>query len=729
MQKTYWTSLKKVLFILPLFFMYGCGLWGNFTTLFNLYYNTRDDFQEAERLINEQKRDLFSNEDLPVPGTAIQLLNKVEVKASKILQFHAQTAFVDDALLMLGKSYYYQKNYQKALRKFQELILTQKDNDLYLEDSLWIGKTQMRLKEFDDALRTLPKVRSAAIFEEEDKIFEEAFIEEIKYYIFKEDYSTAISLINQFLELPGSNIVKGKVSYELGNLYIKTNNLPEAIKAFENVTSFTSDFDVVLDSKLGLAEAQRLNGNPEASLNILSKLSTEQKYSESYHRIDLAKGFAYMQQEKYPEALQTFTKVDTAYPSTLSAGTARFKKAEIYESKIVNYDSAYTFYMKASTSGAPPDIAVQANERATRFKKYQYIRSLIEENKKFLTYALDTAAFKKDSLAFYSDTLKHEQQEARNEDNRDLGRDERGNFRNDRPVNNPKIQEEKKPPMKSNLPADSLQKLVVKSEFDIANLFFTEMNRADSAYYYYNDIVSNYPPTIYSGRTLYALAGYFQSINDSTKADSLYNVIYENYKGESVVNAAAQKLHKDAVDLEYDPAKQLYVDAEKLLNENKFIEAVNKFYNIHIAYPKSPQAPKALLATGWILENKLVQNDSAAAVYDSLISKYPLSAYANNVRQKIAIYKEERLKKQKEREEALKKKEVPPVTDSTKVVRDENLVFPQKPLTAQDSLKLQHSLTTDSLKRKNFELNNPKVIQDTLNPSRQNPITPPGKIK
>jgi hypothetical protein len=96
-------SLKKFIFLLPAFLIFGCSIWGDFTTYFNLYYNTKDIFNQAEDAINSQKQDLFSTDELTVPGSAVQLLNKVIEKASQILQFHKESAYVDDALLMLAK--------------------------------------------------------------------------------------------------------------------------------------------------------------------------------------------------------------------------------------------------------------------------------------------------------------------------------------------------------------------------------------------------------------------------------------------------------------------------------------------------------------------------------------------------------------------------------------------------------------------------------------------------
>ncbi|HSR17343.1 MAG TPA: tetratricopeptide repeat protein, partial [Ignavibacteriaceae bacterium] len=138
----------------------GCGIWENFTTYFNLYYNTKDIFDQAESTIYQEKKPLFSTNELIIPGSVNQDLSKVIEKCSALLQFHSESSYVDEALMMLGKCFYYQKNYQKALRKFQELLATQPESDLVIETRLWIGKTQMKLRDYENALSTLQALRT-----------------------------------------------------------------------------------------------------------------------------------------------------------------------------------------------------------------------------------------------------------------------------------------------------------------------------------------------------------------------------------------------------------------------------------------------------------------------------------------------------------------------------------------------------------------------------------------
>ncbi len=101
--------------------------------------------------------------------------------------------------MMLGKSFYYQKNYLKGQRKFEELISSQPNSDYILEASLWIGKCDMRLRNYTYGLTILKDVRDKAIKEGEDEFMQEAFIEEIVYYKSVYDYSTAIQTANEFL--------------------------------------------------------------------------------------------------------------------------------------------------------------------------------------------------------------------------------------------------------------------------------------------------------------------------------------------------------------------------------------------------------------------------------------------------------------------------------------------------------------------------------------------------
>ena len=66
------------------FFLASCGIWQDFTTFFNTYYNARLNFEEAMEEINAQPRELFEFKEPAPTNKAKTSLTKVIEKCSKM---------------------------------------------------------------------------------------------------------------------------------------------------------------------------------------------------------------------------------------------------------------------------------------------------------------------------------------------------------------------------------------------------------------------------------------------------------------------------------------------------------------------------------------------------------------------------------------------------------------------------------------------------------------------
>jgi outer membrane protein assembly factor BamD (BamD/ComL family) len=121
-------------------------------------------------------------------------------KLSKLLQFYNKSSFVDDALLMIGKAFYYQQDYIKAHRKFTELITTFPESDLVSDAMLWSGKTLMRQNKFEEGIQALLQVREKAVEADENDIIIETYIQQIAYLIEVENYPEAINTYKMVFE-------------------------------------------------------------------------------------------------------------------------------------------------------------------------------------------------------------------------------------------------------------------------------------------------------------------------------------------------------------------------------------------------------------------------------------------------------------------------------------------------------------------------------------------------
>ncbi len=710
------SSIKYTL-IASLIFLTGCGLWEDFTTYFNLYYNTKDIFNKAEQDVKNQNQGLFLPDDkFEVPSDAKQLFNKVIAKCSEILQYDPTSAYVDDALLMLGKSFYYLRNYEKAQRKFQELIATQKTSDLLLQDKLWLGRTQIKLKDYDDALTTLDDVRKEGLAGGQDEVVNQAYIEEIKFYINKEDYSGAINFATEFLKHSNDDEVNAEVESEVGTLYVKLNDDENAIRAFNKVFDYSPSFDVELNTRLALGEALRDGGHPKQALELFSKMRNEDKFSDSDDQISMEIGLTQMALNDYDGALNTLMYADTTYKSSKNIGMLRYVTGELYENDLHNYDSALVYYNLVVKSPISEEYLQKTKDKIRVLNRFVDLRQNLDMYSKQLSYLLDPKTFSRDSANYYGQ-LQQEMIARSQEQQQSLfatGREKLIEQRQDE-INSmirAKGTLNMPAPIRPTISADSLRNLIGKYDFQLGNIFFTELNVPDSAYKYYTIVLKDYPNPAYQPKVLFALGSYYETINENRKADSLYNVVYNNYKNDRVANAAAQKLNKPLLDVDFDPAQVLYASAEQKMDSAKYDTSIRDFYNIYKKHPHSDYAPKALYAAGWILENKLNLNDSAAAVYDSIYNKYPRTVYAQEVSTMLNYYNQEMAKKKLA------------IKDSLAKVQAE-LKKSEKETAKKDSLGTNKNLPQGQNAKGNLE-NNEALKDTSKNAIRQdNSITKP----
>jgi TolA-binding protein len=629
---------------------------------------------------------------------------------------------------MLGKAFYYQRNYLKSQQKFKELLAADPEGEYALESRLWIGKCDMRLRNYADGLVQLKEVRDIAIEEDEEEIIEQAYIEEIVYRKTIEDIPAAIQVANEFLEISENETINAELWYEVGNLNMQISDIQSAVVAFENVFEHSPSYDLEVSANLKLGSALRTIGETEKAYEIFTNMRSEDKYADKYSDIDLEIGITENALGNYEAAINQLIMVDTTYKNTPVAGAAKYEIGNVYEHGVKLLDSAAVYYQKASTSSLPKDYILPAKEKQRLFSRYSIIKNDLNKYGKQLYYlqnpdqfSIDSSKYVQDSLAIAEEiaNVKELQESWSGLETLLLGESDTTGFFQDSlkvadtlivylkdsleyinrdtifsKIRNPLpedsllvaqfdsmftnrtfdpnakvILEQKKrerealanqliaalpdtlkfknnPPRKPKISEDSLKTLLSKNQLELGNLFLSEFDLPDSAYKYYYSNLTEYPDNAFYATSMFAMGSYYLTVDNQKSADSLFNIIYDNYKNENIVNAAAVKLNKPLIDLNYDPAVDEYKLAEEFLLAGDYYAAIDKLKEIPELYPKSTVAPKAIYASGWIEENELKDYSSAVTSYDTLIAKYPASEYVRIIAPKVTAYKQEKRKQE-----------------------------------------------------------------------------------
>jgi tetratricopeptide (TPR) repeat protein len=186
------------------------------------------------------------------------------------------------------------------------------------------------------------------------------------------------------------------------------------------------------------------------------------------------------------------------------------------------------------------------------------------------------------------------------------------------------------------LTPDTLKYLIVRNKFELGGVYFLELKMLDSAESLYNQVVSDSTKTPFIPGAYYAIGEIHRSEKDSVFADSLDRMIVEKYPKTEYARSI-RKAHGELLVDERNPARDKYEAAMNTLTDSTADSTIVALKAVMKEYDTTTYAPKAEYAIGWIYEDILVQNDSAAVYYRDLVKKYPQSAYALEAGPKVAV--------------------------------------------------------------------------------------------
>ena len=147
--RPYWVSCAALFLVLAT--LTGCTRssfvgrqFDDLTARYNTHYNANRTFKEQERRLQKEEKPVDLDRYLEiyeVPQTQGRSaeFEKVIEKSADLLRKHPESKWVDDALMLIGKSYFYQSNYVGAEQKFNEVIAL--GGSLTDEATFWMSRT------------------------------------------------------------------------------------------------------------------------------------------------------------------------------------------------------------------------------------------------------------------------------------------------------------------------------------------------------------------------------------------------------------------------------------------------------------------------------------------------------------------------------------------------------------------------------------------------------------
>lgn len=563
----------------------------NTVSYFNAYYNAEKLFGEAEdealtfRLAQRGQKAAPGTPLQTVPANTRTKFTQVIDKCSSILSFHESSALVDDALLLIGKSYFYQGEYLKAERKFEELLAKYPEGPLTMETELWLLRSYAKNGKREEGLQLGEVLFAAATEDGEDDVAGQALLVMAELER-PSDPERCMQHLSQAVRLLDDDLDCATAQAELGDVLRSLGRNEEAAEAYLAVPDITSDTYIRFYAIVSAARTYGSLKRYEDALELVEELLDDYSFAPHWNEIRFEVAEAKERLGWLDQAVVDYEYIDTTSARTEFGTRSAFRRGWILEHSYGNYTAAQAAYARASAFTVA-GVSPLAKQRETALGRHSALHRQMAVIDSILSAPPEEVP---DSVA------------------------------KARPAPNP----------------DSLAAQKVKAQFGLAELFYSDLEVPDSAVYYYRLVLAAPPDTGRTPRVLYIMADLSRTQNLGMSPDSLYQVIMRDYPTSPYALASQDALGIPREKPVEDPARALYVDAESLLEQGNYPDAIAAFEQIIELHPTSDYAARSRYAIGWMYEYVLALPDSALSQYKTLVADYGSSSFASRVRPKVA---------------------------------------------------------------------------------------------
>lgn len=251
-------------------------------------------------------------------------------KATKTIQKHSMffnnqeyNRWIDDAYMLIGKSYFYKQDYPMARRTFEFVIKTYNNNPVKYEAMLWQSLANMELGDFNRAEPMLDMVQNMIRLgkaPEKDELM--LALCYANFYILQKNYAPAIEFLDRAIEIGPQRTMKTRCLFILGQIHQYTGQFDEASKYYQMVIKRNASFEMEFNSKINMAVCYvAKSGNRDYIIKKLKKMVKDEKNKD------------YLDQVYFALASVALKDADT------SAAVDYLKKS-VAHSKLNNYQKA-----------------------------------------------------------------------------------------------------------------------------------------------------------------------------------------------------------------------------------------------------------------------------------------------------------------------------------------------------------------------------------------------------
>ena len=359
----------------------------DFNAYYNTFYNAKKSFNQGQKRSEEQARKYNTLQPIrihetPLGAGAGDFQNAID-KGADILRKYDETKWVDDALEIIGKSYFYRKEYFSADEKFDELYISSENEVMKQRAVYWKGRVLLELRVHNQGVQYLTEQLS--LFDGEWKEGLEFQVRAVlaEHYVERKNWVNAIDQLTISVPKLPKKAYKERGYFLIGQIHEILGNNEEAFEAYDQVAKNYTNYDIQFEAQKKKAEVARALGNSDDAYRVFSSMVRDDKNTEFISELNYELGKTEQDRGNYKKAEEIYIDIlrdPRAKPGQVTRARVYYGLAEINRFEYNDFELAAAYYdssakVNVSREELPEDY--NADELAVSFGEYARLKNEI----------------------------------------------------------------------------------------------------------------------------------------------------------------------------------------------------------------------------------------------------------------------------------------------------------------------------------------------------------------
>ncbi|MCE2896284.1 MAG: hypothetical protein LW721_17765 [Flammeovirgaceae bacterium] len=326
----------------------------NLTAHYNGYYYAREKAREVEKTILKTLDDdptqvlrIFPALDTVKAKSYKKDTDEIIKMASISIQRHPNSKWVDDNYVMVGLARLYACDFQNAILTFKYVNTKSPSYETRHTALLYLLRTFTEQGDFDRAEEVFRFLDKEKLISKQNA--KKLYLEKAYFYQIRNDYDNMVQNLSKADSLLSRVDRKGRIYFIIGQVYQKLGFNSEAYNFYRKCLATNPDYEIDFYARLNMAQVARLQDKRDVRLvrKQFDKMLTDSKNLEFKDKIYFEWGEFERKQGNLAEAISNYKYAAHAGKSKRIQGNAYLRIGQLQFDSLKKYSLAKLYYDSA----------------------------------------------------------------------------------------------------------------------------------------------------------------------------------------------------------------------------------------------------------------------------------------------------------------------------------------------------------------------------------------------